>query len=490
MIKKFLIGATFLLLNFAGVPEAFSQPVKVKISVNLNSEIFVEGKFFENEKNWSFLNGYADSENLSKRIGDLKLLDENGREISYKKFAAGEFVADEKASAISYKIDLKPSENTVSNAHISWIKDARGLIMLNDVLPRFNDEKNTSEILFELPENWKISTNEAKISDKTFLVKNLENAVFFIGENFREREIPVDNAILNFTIHDEWQFADELAYEMAEEILKEYAGLFGEVPVQKASIFLMRFPEDIGLDRWRAETRGSNVVVLSSPMIARSFAEQRLHEQLRHELFHLWIPNSLQLSGDYAWFYEGFAVYHALKTGLRLGQIRFEDFLNTLEQAYFLDRKRNGKISLIESSKMRWNGEISSVYAKGLLVAFLCDAAVLEKSKGKNDLNDIFRKLYRKHGKGEKQEANASVLNILRENEELRPIIGRYIEGTEKIDWAKYLTAFGIENLGNETDAKLTLKPKLNGRQKALLKKLGYNSRRNFKKQQIFKNVN
>ena len=42
------------------------------------------------------------------------------------------------------------------------------------------------------------------------------------------------------------------------------------------------------------------------------------------------IPNDVNLSGNYDWFYEGFALYQSLKLAVGLNRIRFEDFLDTL----------------------------------------------------------------------------------------------------------------------------------------------------------------
>lgn len=493
MIKKFFIGATFCLIILSANLSVFSQDVEVLIKLE-SSEIFVSGKFLNSEnlieKNWSFVNNYADAENLGKRIENLKLFDDNGEAITTKKFADGEFVAEQKAKSFSYQINLTPDENTSANAHVSWVNEKHGLLMLNDVFPKFSDEEFDVKISLEVPKDWKIITNEKKSDEKTFIVQDLENAIFFVGKNFRNREIVVNKTIIHFTIVDEWKFADETAFQMAEEIMLEYAEMFGEIPLKKANIFYLPFPQDIGFDRWRAETRGKNVVILSSRRIANSFEEQRLHEQLRHEIFHLWIPNSVKLSGEYAWFYEGFAVYQALKSGVWLGQISFDDYLNTLEQANFLEKKREQKTSLIEDSKMRWNGEVSSVYAKGMLVAFLADVAILEKSRGKKDLKNVFREIYQKHKSVEKKDGNEAIVQALKEYKELAPIIEKYIEGTEKIGWAKYLEAFGIENVGNETNANLRVKVKVTSRQKALLKKLGYNRWRNFKQQKIITDVN
>ena len=56
-------------------------------------------------------------------------------------------------------------------------------------------------------------------------------------------------------------------------------------------------------------------------------------------------------------------------------------------------------------------------------------------------------------------------------------IIEKYIKGAENIVWQTDLDAIGIESAGTENFAtKLKVKAKLNGRQKDLLDKLGYNN--------------
>ena len=96
---------------------------------------------------------------------------------------------------------------------------------------------------------------------------------------------------------------------------------------------------------------------------------------LSHELFHLWVPNSLSLKGDYDWFFEGFTLYQALRTDLRLGLISFDDYLATIAKVY--DSYRSSvdadRISLIEASERRWTTSSSLVYEKGMLVAFIYD---------------------------------------------------------------------------------------------------------------------
>nr|MDQ3043103.1 hypothetical protein [Acidobacteriota bacterium] len=217
--------------------------------------------------------------------------------------------------------------------------------------------------------------------------------------------------------------------------------------------------------------------ILSADMPFKTQSAQRLHEQLRHEIFHLWMPNNLALTGNYDWFYEGFTVYQALKTGVSMNRIRFEDYLDTLAQAYNLDNLRNRKISLVEASKNRWSGANDQIYARGMLAAFLCDVALLGQSKGKRSISQVFQEIYRQHrASNAPEDGNAAILKILKNYTELAPIVEKYIAGAEKINWEANLESVGIEAKEENFITKLAVKMKPTGKQKDLLDKLGYNN--------------
>ncbi|HSK72341.1 MAG TPA: M1 family aminopeptidase [Pyrinomonadaceae bacterium] len=453
-LQKFSLVPTIFLLNLFFFLSAQAQDIEAQIKfLSLKPPTaVVSGKFLNGKRSNSFLQTYADAENLDARIENPE-------------FSETDF---------SYRIKLSVPKNLSAAAHVSWLAETHGLIMLNDLLPQFS-QKTSAKIIFELPADWRISTNEKEIRDKIFSVENIETAVFLIGKGWRENQISVDKTAIDFAVSGNWEFTDAEATKMSAEILAEYLKIFGEIPTQKINVFLLPFPQNAGFDRWRAETRGANVTILSSPTTFKHQSAQRLHEQLRHEIFHLWIPNGVNLSGDYAWFYEGFTHYAALRVGVELNRISFNDFLNTLNQAVFLTERRSQPLSLIEASKNRWNGENSSVYAKGLAVAFLIDVALLRSGSG--DILKVFREVFQKHRLSKNAEnGNAAVLNILKSNKELIPIIENYIRGAEKINWETDLQASGIEVIRENSGTQLKIKEKAKGREGDLLNKLGYNN--------------
>jgi predicted metalloprotease with PDZ domain len=481
----FFICMTLLVLN---LPVSAQQTIEARIKFDAArpKSLSIEGEFLQinpaaQSRNWSFLNNATSAENLAERIVDFNLADEKGRQIPIKKFAAGEYLAEKPAAFWTYLIEIGKPQNVNNLAHISWLDEEQGILMLDDLLPQFSSNPNhpiAARIKFDLPSGWKIISREKQTTPNVFEVESVEKAVFIIGKNWREREILVEGGKLNFVISDNWQFSDDEAEKTAADIFAEYKKLFGEVPNKNIQISLIRFPKETKFGRWQAETRGANLTILSSDMPFKTPALQRLHEQLRHELFHLWMPNNLALTGNYDWFYEGFTVYQALKTGVKMNQIRFEDFLDTLAQAYNLDNFQTQKFSLSDASKnLRSGAGNSQVYARGMLVAFLCDAALLRESKGRRSIANVFRQVYQKHRKpNAPQEGNAAVLNILGDYKELNPTIEKYVKGTGKIDWKTDLESLGIEQANENEFVRLKVRAKPSRREKDLLDKLGYNN--------------
>ncbi|MDQ3800978.1 MAG: hypothetical protein M3384_16270 [Acidobacteriota bacterium] len=478
--QTFFLFSLFFLFAQGGSAQEIEATIKI-LSPAPNAVIRVEGKLPDAAsagKNWSFLQSYADVTGLGERIENLKLFDAQNREIQIKKIAPGEFEAEKNAASFRYEVKTEiPHQQLTAAAHVSWLSDARGLLMLNDLLPQ-NLQNAAAKITLEMPENWRVATSETKLSDAVFGVKNVEKAIFLIGKDWRGQTKQVEKNELNLATFGEWQFTDAEALEIAETILSEHRKTFGELPFPKTQILLLPFPQAASFERWRAETRGSTVTIISAPTAFKSSAVNRLHEQLRHEIFHLWIPNSLNLSGNYDWFYEGFTLYKALKTGVYLNQIRFDDFLSTLGRAFDLTEalSRRRSVSLIEASQKRWINSGELIYAKGILVAFLADATLLRESKGKRDLDSIFREVFQKHrAPNQREDGNAAILRILKSNAGLVPLAEKYIEGNSRIDWQGDLQAFGMsaEKTSGATEVKVIAKP--SGGQKDLLNKLGYN---------------
>jgi len=360
-------------------------------------------------------------------------------------------------------------ENIVLAAHTSWLTSNSGLLFLDDLLPVVPKKKErvTSKVNLQIPPGWQ--SRGSTISQQPV---DIDKTVIFLGRSLREIPTATTDAEIKIVSEGEWKFTDTDIRDFVAEIYREYRDMFGEPPNKRADVFLIHFPQNVGFGSWEADTRGSTVTVVSSDMAFRTQSIQRLHEQLRHELFHLWLPNAVNLAGHYDWFYEGFALYQSLKTGVALNRLRFEDFLDTLGRAYTFDSAFATRPSLIDASANRSTGGDADLYARGMIIAFLTDLELMRSSEGKTDIDDVLRRLYSKYHAAEPAvDGNKAVLDLIDS-----PLITRYVQGTEQIDLSNALKRAGIELIKNGPSFSFSVTSKPSRRQRELLDKLGYNN--------------
>ncbi|MEO8041361.1 MAG: hypothetical protein ABI646_02010 [Acidobacteriota bacterium] len=427
-------------------------------------------------RNLSFLKSIAGVDKLSDRISGVQVR-QGSASLAIRRLGDGEYVSESDFDSVSYELDLSPMKSQTSSAHVSWFAKDVGILMGADLLPQLT--KGPISIRFlNGPSIFAIHSSEMQEEDGRFTTSDPENSVFFVGSGWRAEKTFRYKQSAQCNVSGEWLFADSDSTTMVADLLVQYQKLFRDVePLPNVQVGIVRFPLPVSHGAWEAETRGGSVIIVSSDMPFKTQSLQRLHEQLRHELFHLWIPNRLNLTGNYDWFYEGFALYESLKLAVALNRIRFEDFLDTLSRAHTIDGAQSQRISLVQASRNRFGGSNTQVYARGMLVAFLADLAIMEQSKGPASIEDVLRELYRTHGRqAAPMDGNDAVIQIMKARPGMSSIVEKYVAGADKIDWTKELAASGIEDMDAGPITTLRVKEKLKGSQKAMLDKLGYNN--------------
>jgi hypothetical protein len=473
-----IITALFLVLQI--FTNGYASDATMEVDLTGGPKLVrVKGTFSENSKitnrqNFAFLSSIAGANELGKRILEVQLFDRAGQTIEVKRFAPGEYVAASDYHAWEYTIDLTPPKNRAAAAHVSWVDAENGILMTDDILPQFvaNGMAASADIKLNNLPGWKSYSTDAIGAAQEFRIDELTKGVIYVGGNFRERTIIGDND-LRLVLSGDWHFTDEEALQMAEEIFREYSQMFGSPPSGPTRIAIFKFPGAMNAGVWEAETRGKSVTILSSEMPFRMQSLQRLHEQLRHEIFHLWIPNGLNLKGNYAWFYEGFALYQSLKTAVAMNRIRFDDFLDTLSRAYSIDVRQTPRRPLIDAENRSIGMANTQIYARGVLIAFLLDIDLLRSTRGKAELRQVLRRIFISHKPpSEKVDGNKALLVSIGE----RDITTKYILGSEMINMERELAGSGIVLETSGRSSVLRVMPKPSGRGKEILDRLGYNN--------------
>ena len=464
-------------MMFTSLLGAKAQSVNARISIVSLSppRVMIEAEQANGTKAWSFRNAYAGINGLGERVENLSLFDEQGKEVGARKLAPGEYAAERAARKVRYELKLDPPHGTNETAHVSWLTTARGILMPGDLLPL---PLARARLSFVLPEQWKVATLETRNGGGQYEIESAESSIFFIGADLRVAQNRVRGMDVMFAMAGEWAFADQDVVTVIRDVLEQHMRAAGGVPHGRALVLLAPFPQASDATRWSAETRGGTVVFLSGRATSKAAGLARLSIPLAHELFHLWVPNALALTGDYDWFYEGFTVYQATRASVGLGYLTFQDYLDSLARAYdiYLAERERDDLSLLDASARRWGGSGAVVYQKGMIVAALYDLSVRQQSRGKRSLDDVYRLLFqaRRTGGGGR-EGNATVIAALNSVSGGDEFSKRYIERAHRLDLTTAFDAFGLrlERVGART--RITVRDSLSRTQRDLLRQMGYN---------------
>ena len=457
-----------------------AQTLKARVSVLSLSPVRlkIEGEIPGGAEQWSFLNAYGGIVGLADRIRSLTLADSAGNDVSVRSLAPGEFRSVRRATHFSYEVNASEPQSPADASHISWLNNGYGYLMPADLLPNLSNAMAIHDVVLEfaLPQNWSIASSIQPDANQQFQLTEPATSVFFVSRALREKRKRIGQMEFSFVTSGDWPFADDEATRIAARLLNDYAKQVGHSLNKHSVLMLAALPGSFGAEHWSAETRGANIMLLLGRNSPRSALLGKLGVVLTHELFHLWVPNGLSLDGNYDWFFEGFTLYQALRSAVRLGFITFQEYLNTLARVYdsYLTTPERDRLSLIDASQQRWTGATSIVYDKGMLVAFLCD--LMLRGENQRSLDDVYRDLFRRFPESARRaDGNEAIISLLNEELGSNEFAQRYITGRGDMALETLVSPYGliVETVGGRK--RLTVRPDLTRRQRQLLRSLGYN---------------
>jgi hypothetical protein len=442
---------------------------RVLISVSSVAEIRIRIDSLPPSRSWSFRNAYAGVLGIAERVSEFQGFSATGVDVRAKQIATGEFRSEVDATAVAYLVKLPPPRASDAS-HVSWLVGESGFLMLADLLP---EELSDVFIEFSLPAAWSSAATIKPDTNGTYHVVEPEQAIFFVGCSLRRQSKQVDGVWLDSVLDGKWSFKDTTVLNVAGKVMQKYLALTGFRLPSKPVVMIAPLPLSAGSVKWRAETRGSTVVLLMDPQAKIENWAGQLGVIFTHELLHLWVPNSLRLEGEYDWFFEGFTLYTALVTALELKFINFDEYLATLARVYDSYLSRADGLSLIEASERRWTTGNSAVYDKGMLVAFLYDLNIARESGGRNRLADRYRDLFQRPVSGPAS-ANEAIIKLLSSTSATADLAKRYIEGSNDLELEAALSSYGLRLDTTGKNSTLRVDKELHADQKRLLKSLGY----------------
>ncbi|HEY6804326.1 MAG TPA: hypothetical protein VI306_12150 [Pyrinomonadaceae bacterium] len=447
-----------------------AQNSKATITITGNSELRIQLKQELPGNTWSFVNAYAGAVGLGERIKTFSAFNSN-QPVTTKQVAAGEYRSETTADTISYTIQIAP-QRPGDLAHISWLTRDHGVLMLADLLPE-SFFKGPALVEFELPVGLGVESSFNKDARNTFVVADPAKALFLVGSEFENQSKSHDGTSCKVVLSDRWRFKSNDVLKLAAKLIELYKQLTGAPLNKPATVLIASLPTSDSTAVWKAETRGNTVLLLLNPRAQVKNWVGQVGVILTHELFHLWVPNSLSFTGDYDWFFEGFTLYVALQTALKLKLINFQEYLDTLGRVYDSYLSYPDEQSLIAASERRWTSAVPLVYDKGMLVAFIYDVASRLESNGAESLTDKYAKIFGQRA-GEPLDGNEVIIKALSSSPATEEVLKLYVEGSGRVELEKILPAFGFNINVDGPKSHLSVRKDLTDPQRHLIQSLGY----------------
>ena len=455
-----VFGVCVILVCLAPVEGRAQARTRVKITVASPEEVVVQAHLFSPSRLWSFRNAHAGALGIAERIDRFRA---NG--VHVRMIAMGEFRSSDDATEIDYVVRLRrPSPADV--AHVSWLTEDHGFLMFADLLPQGLE---AISVELAVPKGWTIQSSIEPEVDGLYQVSEPDDAIFFVGRSIRKASKKEFDTFVTGT----WPFKDSVATKAASRVLEKCLELTGFRLPSRPVLMIAPLPVSTGATKWRAQTRGSTVLLLMDQQAQIANWKGQLEVIFSHEVLHLWVPSALQLRGDYDWFFEGFTLYTALLTALDLKAIDFREYLDTLARVYDSYISYPNVLSLIEASERRWTHPWPVVYDKGMLVAFLYDLVLRKESGGKTTLASLYRELF-SPGAADRADGNDAIIRLLSSTPEAADLVKSYILGKKDLELDRYLVSYGLILDTSGKTSRLIVGTKVDDDQKRLLKSLGY----------------
>lgn len=240
-------------------------------------------------------------------------------------------------------------------------------------------------------------------------VKGFRNALFVAGA-FRTRVEKIAGRPVHFlSAGNDRPFTDRRFAAIVTTLLEAEFRLFDDWDASSYLVCLI----PVGQEGKRTIVGSANLTQVMAlylspdvPLDDGSPISRKLKYIIAHELFHEWNGRMMQFPPsvhDLAWFREGFTAFFARRFLLRTGLYTLDDYIGDIN-AILHDHSQNPFANLSNDGITRWFWKDSDVrklpYHRGELVALVVDRAIRKRWKGKKNLDDLMKTLFRQTRKG------------------------------------------------------------------------------------------
>ncbi|MDH3492431.1 MAG: hypothetical protein OEM82_02690 [Acidobacteriota bacterium] len=430
------------------------SPLTAHVKARLN----VEDKLYmsTNCPNYDYPEGW------SSFVRDLKITSQN-KNLLHKYETKSKWTLESPQSdmvLVEYNVDLSFTKIKwdVGNEQAGHF-DGRAVYIVSKALFIHGGEDESFQIRFDIPDTWEISVPWLETKEKnTFIAPNLEflleNSLVF-GKYSRSSVIK-NGFQFEFALLGEAAESSKLFDEAFTRIVREFLDIFPKTPPSKFLVTMFYSTQDDGESFYN-----SNAFTLSKRL--NSDGSIIWANQMAHELFHYWSSDLIKAASyeDRQWFSEGFAEYYANLTLLRTGLIDEPTFRSKSEKIlglYLNFKWRNADVTLKDAGKSKGKNRFA-VYNGGWAAALALDLLIIEKTKGRKNLDDFMRKMFEKYTETsyEYEDLVATASEVA--GEDISGFFRSYVDGKEAIPIEENLNKIGYKVYGVIYEAEMYLIP-------------------------------
>ena len=340
----------------------------------------------------------------------------NGEELQTRKITGNSMHVHAKAgdtvtiSYFLYSRDLTAG-NTYSDDHLLLINPVNACLYIEGL------EDEPCEVHLKTPNDWALSTALRRKEDSVYLARDMQHLMdspIMAAANIDVMSYEVEGVPYFIHLIGEFVGSDERLLKDFQAFTTKQVEVFGNIPVEEYHFLIILLPHRT---YHGVEHENSTVIILGP---SEGLSERSLYKELlgvsSHELYHTWNIKYIRpadwapydfTQADYSrlgYVAEGVTTYMGDVMLWQSGIFSDEEYLNELAVLLKRHKDNDGRfnLSLADSSIDTWVDGYSrstprrrvSIYVEGALLAFICDAWLLEATNGQSSLSTAMQRLY------------------------------------------------------------------------------------------------
>ncbi len=333
--------------------------------------------------------------------------------------------------------------------------------------------------------NWRVSTPLGLAPDANgyYTAESYDELIDAPTEIGTHRliEFKVRDKVHRIALYGEADIPDKQLADDFAKFVEEGAKLFGGLPYEHY-LFLVHSGPGLG---GGTEHLNANVSMTRPESFKTKRGYQGFLGLESHEFFHVWNVKRIRPLAlgpfDYQrenytsnlWVSEGFTSYYGDLLLRRAGLIGVSDYISALGTLIGGYRQSPGRLqqSATTASFNAWikhyrpdensPNTAMSYYTKGELLALVFDLEIRQRTNNAKSLDDVMRLLMTKYGLPKPGFTDAELKAAFESvaGGDLTEFFKRYVEGTEELEFERYLKYAGLELKGAYRESDLLLTP-------------------------------